>query len=32
VRPFRFEGGKVVELWDIGQLLPNDSPNADGAF
>ena len=29
---FRFEGGRIVELWDIGQAVPPDSPNADGAF
>lgn len=28
----RFRGGKIVELWDCGQKLPKDSPNADGAF
>ena len=29
---FRFEGGRIVELWDIGQAVPPDSPNSDGAF
>ncbi len=29
---FRFEGDKVVELWDCGQPLPADSRNADGMF
>lgn len=29
---FRFEGDKIVELWDCGQALPADSPNTDGAF
>jgi predicted SnoaL-like aldol condensation-catalyzing enzyme len=29
---FRFQGDKVVELWDCGQALPADSPNTDGAF
>lgn len=29
---FRFEGDKVVELWDLGQLLSKDSPNELGAF
>lgn len=29
---FRFQGDKVVELWDCGQALPADSPNKDGAF
>ncbi len=29
---FRFESGKIVELWDCGQAIPPDSPNADGLF
>ncbi len=29
---FRFKGDKVVELWDLGQLLIKDSPNENGAF
>ena len=28
----RFEGEKIVELWDCGQQVPADSPNSDGAF
>ncbi len=32
VHIFRFQGEKVVELWDCGQMLPVDSPNSDGAF
>ena len=32
VHIFRFQGGKIVELWDCGQPLPADSPNRDGAF
>ena len=32
VHIFRFEGEKVVELWDIGQAAPADSPNQDGMF
>ena len=32
VHIFRFEGDKVVELWDLGQLLSKDSPNERGAF
>lgn len=27
---FRFENGKVVELWDVGQLIEKDSPNENG--
>jgi len=29
---FRFEGDKIAELWDLGQPVPADSPNADGMF
>jgi predicted SnoaL-like aldol condensation-catalyzing enzyme len=32
VHLFRFSGGKIVEMWDIGQPVPTDSPNQDGAF
>ncbi len=32
VHLFRFEGNKIVEMWDCGQPLPADSPNKDGAF
>lgn len=32
VHLFRFEGDKVAELWDVGQQLPADSPNENGAF
>lgn len=32
VHLFRFESGKIVELWDMSQALTNDSPNTDGAF
>ena len=32
VHIFRFDGDKVVELWDVGQLLGPDSPNENGAF
>lgn len=28
----RFEGDKIVELWDLGQEIPKDSPNALGMF
>ncbi len=31
VHLFRFEGDKIVELWDIGQPIAN-SQNSDGAF
>jgi predicted SnoaL-like aldol condensation-catalyzing enzyme len=28
----RFVDGKIVELWDLGQEIPKDSPNALGMF
>ena len=28
----RFEGDLIVEMWDIGQEIPVDSPNENGAF
>ena len=28
----RFMDGKIVELWDLGQEIPKDSPNALGMF
>lgn len=32
VHLMRFENGRIVELWDVGQPLPPDSPNRNGAF
>ncbi len=32
VHIFRFEGDKVAELWDVGMLLINNSPNENGPF
>ncbi len=32
VHLFRFAGGRIVELWDCGQPVPADSPNAGGMF
>ncbi len=32
VHIFRFQGDKIVELWDCGQPVPIDSPNKDGMF
>ncbi len=32
VHIFRFEGDHIAELWDIGQQVPKDSPNENGAF
>lgn len=32
VHIFRFEDGRAVELWDIAQPTPPDSPNENGMF
>ena len=32
VHIFRFRGGRIEELWDIGQPVPQDSPNQYGMF
>lgn len=32
VHIFRFEGKKIVELWDVGMEAPQDSPNVNGMF
>jgi predicted SnoaL-like aldol condensation-catalyzing enzyme len=32
VHIFRFEGDRIAELWDIGQEIPENSPNQYGAF
>ena len=32
VHLFRFDGEQVVELWDIAQQVPEDSPNENGMF
>jgi predicted SnoaL-like aldol condensation-catalyzing enzyme len=32
VHLFRFDDERIVEMWDIGQPVPADSPNTDGAF
>jgi uncharacterized protein YndB with AHSA1/START domain/predicted SnoaL-like aldol condensation-catalyzing enzyme len=32
VHLFRFEGGKVVELWDAGQPIPEEMVNENGMF
>jgi predicted SnoaL-like aldol condensation-catalyzing enzyme len=29
---FRFADGKIVEMWDVGMILPTEVINADGAF
>jgi predicted SnoaL-like aldol condensation-catalyzing enzyme len=30
VHIFRFDNGRIVELWDLGQAIPADSPNQNG--
>jgi predicted SnoaL-like aldol condensation-catalyzing enzyme len=32
VHIFRFEGDHIAELWDVGQVIPGESPNTDGMF
>lgn len=32
VHIFRFKGDKVVELWDVAQPVPENSPNEHGMF
>ncbi len=32
VHLFRFSGEKIVEYWDITQFVPENAPNAEGAF
>jgi predicted SnoaL-like aldol condensation-catalyzing enzyme len=32
VHIFRFEDDKIVELWDVGQEIPQDSLNEQGMF
>jgi len=32
VHLFRFDDGRIVELWDVGQAIPPESPNQHGMF
>jgi predicted SnoaL-like aldol condensation-catalyzing enzyme len=32
VHIFRFENDEIVEMWDVGQQVPEDSPNENGMF
>ena len=32
VHMFRFQDNKIVELWDVGQPIPEDCPNENGMF
>jgi predicted SnoaL-like aldol condensation-catalyzing enzyme len=29
---FKFQGDRIVELWDLGQPVPENSPNENGMF
>ena len=29
---FRFEGDRIAEMWDLGQEIPENSPNTNGPF
>ncbi|WP_252504320.1 nuclear transport factor 2 family protein [Sporosarcina sp. Marseille-Q4943] len=29
---FRFSEGKIIEMWDVGQPVPEESPNENGMF
>ncbi|HET9951481.1 MAG TPA: nuclear transport factor 2 family protein [Candidatus Eisenbacteria bacterium] len=32
VHIFRFDGDRIVELWDVGQAIPKESLNENGMF
>ncbi|WP_347552765.1 nuclear transport factor 2 family protein [Pseudalkalibacillus hwajinpoensis] len=32
VHIFRFQDNQIVELWDLGQPIPKNSPNENGVF
>lgn len=32
VHIFKFQGDRIVELWDLGQPVPENSPNENGIF
>jgi len=32
IHVLRFENGQIVEMWDVGQEIPKDSPNTLGMF
>jgi predicted SnoaL-like aldol condensation-catalyzing enzyme len=32
VHIFRFDDDRIVELWDVGQEIPRESPNKNGPF
>lgn len=32
VHIFRFQDDRIIELWDLGQAIPENSPNENGMF
>lgn len=32
VHIFKIKNNKIIELWDMNQIIPEDSPNQNGAF
>jgi predicted SnoaL-like aldol condensation-catalyzing enzyme len=32
VHIFRFAGNHIVEMWDLGQQIPDNMPNENGMF
>jgi predicted SnoaL-like aldol condensation-catalyzing enzyme len=32
VHIFRFEDGRIAELWNVAEPIPEDTPNANGPF
>jgi predicted SnoaL-like aldol condensation-catalyzing enzyme len=32
VHMFRCQGDRIVEMWDVGQPIPSESPNENGVF
>jgi predicted SnoaL-like aldol condensation-catalyzing enzyme len=32
VHIFQFQDGKIAEMWDVGQAVPENSPNENGVF
>jgi len=29
---FKFKNGKIIEMWDVGQIISKESPNQNGMF
>ena len=29
---FRFDGNHIIEMWDLGQQIPDNMPNENGMF